>query len=101
MILLLALTVRAYKARWAIYSSILIMIHSLLITDSIGYTKYDLTISFPVVKYFPLFVIGCIISDMESVQPYRPLDYLRNVNMVVAIFRNIVLIFFFMAWGSY
>ena len=68
-------------------------------TDRYGYTNYK-TIDMGPFRYFPNFLLGVILADMECMNP-RPLDKLRNLNIWLAMLRNCVLFFLFCTFGAY
>jgi len=48
-----------------------------------------------------MFILGAAFADIENLKGWRPLDKLRNLNMCLAIVKNLVLLFFFLSYGSY
>lgn len=50
--------------------------------------------------HLPHFFIGVAICDMEFLEEWRPLDYVRFENIWLAILRNVVLAFIFLTYGS-
>jgi peptidoglycan/LPS O-acetylase OafA/YrhL len=48
----------------------------------------------------PLFFMGTAFADMEFIKGWRPLDKLRDINIWLAVLRNITLLIIFFLWGS-
>jgi peptidoglycan/LPS O-acetylase OafA/YrhL len=94
---LLAQTVRFYKGREWIY---VIAIGSLTF---ISFTDYKKATSWGLKKFWrhlPLFFMGTAFCDMEFIKGWRPIDNFRNINIWLAILRNIVLLAIFLLYGS-
>lgn len=50
--------------------------------------------------HLPHFFIGTALCDMEFLEDWRPLDYVRFENIWLCVLRNVVLGFLFLTYGS-
>ena len=51
--------------------------------------------------HIPIFFVGVIIADMETIPTGRPLDWLRNLSIWWKIPINLILFTIFITYGSY
>jgi len=93
---LVAETFREYKGRQYLYT---ILILSLLLIHLIEHFNVSGWNTSKLLYNMPFFFIGTALCDMEFLEEWRPLDYLRFDNIWLATLRNCVLLFLFLSYG--
>ena len=98
LVYLLAQTAVQYRMRYWFYFAACLFIWIPQVTDKVGLTKLDFG---KLIVHLPVFFLGAILADFETMKDHRPLDALRNLNTWWKIPINLVLIWVFLALGSY
>lgn len=100
-IYLLAQTVRKYEKRYWLYIFVivpLLFVHTLEAVKAVPWTLSRIFI------HLPHFFIGTAAADIEFMEDWRPLDYIRfptnsGRDWGLAILRNVFLLFIFFSFG--
>lgn len=89
-------TVRKYEKRYWIYIFVIVPAIFIHVLESFKVVPWTLSRVF---MHLPLFFIGTAICDIEFMEEWRPLDYVRFENWGLCILRNCVLLFIFLSYG--
>lgn len=95
---LLAQTAVQYRARYWLYFAACLFIWIPQVTDKAGLTKLDFG---KLIIHLPVFFLGAILADFETLKDHRPLDSVRNLSTWWKIPINLVLVVVFLSLGSY